>query len=113
MSKLKLQISEVGEKDSMASFAEVLLPVAVPNSFTYRITREMEGRINAGQRVVVQFGKNKIFTALVISIHKNPPKDYQAKYILDILDESPIINEKQFTFWKWLSEYYCCTLGEV
>src|SRR5207249_4055058 len=35
------------------------------------------------------------------------------KYIIDVLDSEPIISETQIQFWKWISDYYCCTLGEV
>jgi hypothetical protein len=38
----------------------------------------------------VQFGKHKIYTALVKSIGKNPPAHYQAKYIIDVIDDYPI-----------------------
>jgi primosomal protein N' (replication factor Y) len=41
------------------------------------------------------------------------PERYEAKYILDVVDDSPIVNDKQFELWDWISSYYMCHLGEV
>jgi primosomal protein N' (replication factor Y) len=64
-------------------------------------------------RVAVEFGKSKVYTALVYSIHQNPPIGYEAKDIHQILDDTPIINEFQLKHWEWISSYYMCSLGEV
>lgn len=64
-------------------------------------------------RVAVEFGKSKIYTALVFNIHKNAPVGYEAKQIHQILDEVPIVKETQLQHWKWISEYYMCSLGEI
>jgi len=63
--------------------------------------------------VVVQFGKRKMYTAIIENIHQKAPKGYEAKYILSILDPEPVISLKQLEHWKWISSYYMCTLGEV
>ena len=94
-------------------FADVLLPLPVPGSFTYRVPGEMSGQILAGKRVVVQFGRKKIYTALVLNIHDKPPFGYQPKNILDILDKDPIVNHHQIVFWEWISAYYLAFPGEV
>ncbi len=94
-------------------YADVILPLAVPNLFTYSIPAVLQNQIKAGQRVVVQFGKKKLYTALVREVHKRQPVEYKAKPIESILDAEPIVNEKQFQLWKWISEYYMCTIGEV
>lgn len=59
------------------------------------------------------FGKQKIYTALVHTIHQNAPTIYEAKDIHQILDENPIVTEQQLKFWTWISNYYMCTLGDV
>ena len=64
-------------------------------------------------RVAVEFGKSKVYTALVHSIHKESPVGYEAKDIHQILDEEPLVNEIQLKHWEWISEYYMCSLGEV
>ena len=64
-------------------------------------------------RVAVEFGKSKIYTALVYTIHNSPPLGYVAKEIHQILDETPVVNEIQLQHWEWIANYYMCSLGEV
>ena len=64
-------------------------------------------------RVAVEFGKSKIYTALVFTIHKEAPIGYEAKDIYQILDDKPLVNEIQLEHWKWIATYYMCSLGEV
>lgn len=94
-------------------FIEVILPLAIAKTYTYRVPFEMTDEIAAGKRVVVQFGKSKIYTAIVCRISETPPALYEAKYIIDILDQEPIINEFNLKLWNWMSEYYLCHIGEV
>lgn len=93
-------------------FAEFILPISVPNTFTYRIPRNMEGFVQPGMRAVVPFGK-KLTTGIVAEVHTRPPKGYTAKYIDALLDEYPVVKETQLQFWRWLADYYMCHVGEV
>ncbi len=95
-------------------FIDVILPLALPNTFSYRVPFEWNDAILEGQRVIVQFGKgNKQYSAIVAKVHSTPPEKYQAKYLEAILDENPIIHPIQFKFWEWISEYYMAHIGEV
>ena len=98
----------------ITQFVEIILPLAISQTFTYRVPREMNDTIAIGQRVVVQFGKNKLTTGIIQSIHTQAPKLYEAKYLIEILDiAKPSINAKQFALWNWVSDYYLAKLGEV
>ncbi|NIJ55350.1 replication restart helicase PriA [Dyadobacter arcticus] len=94
-------------------FADLILPVPVPALFTYRVPREMSELIKVGARVIVQFGQKRVITAVVARIHPNPPVKYQAKYILELLDDQPIVTAKQLELFNWVAEYYLCNIGEV
>ncbi|HOT89565.1 MAG TPA: primosomal protein N', partial [Bacteroidales bacterium] len=94
-------------------FADVLLPISLPGYFTYRVPFELNNIIKPGQQVVVQFGKKKIYTALVRKIHTTAPPINDIKYILSILEVEALIYEKQFLLWEWIASYYMCTPGEV
>ena len=94
-------------------FVDAILPLPIPRLFTYRVPKEMESLVATGSRIVVPFGKSKILTAVIHKIHNAPPKVYEAKYIIDLLEETPSINEVQLKFFQWLADYYMCTLGEV
>jgi primosomal protein N' (replication factor Y) (superfamily II helicase) len=94
-------------------FAELILPVPVPKLFTYRIPRSFNDTVKAGQRAIVQFGQRKILTGIIHTLHHTPPKEYEAKSILELLDESEIIYGQQFRLYEWMANYYMCTWGEV
>ena len=94
-------------------FVDVIVPLSVPNLYTYRVPYELNGDIAIGKRAVVQFGRGKLYSALIRNIHENPPKQYEAKYIDSVLDEHPIVNTKQFELWEWMSNYYMCNIGDV
>ena len=81
-------------------FTEVILPLALPRTFTYQVTEEEFHFLQPGMRVVVPFGKSKMYTALVMDLHQNPPQLYEAKEIHQILDEQPIVNAFQLKHWQ-------------
>ena len=95
----------------MPKFAETLLPLAIPGTYTYRIPEGMQ--LSIGMRVLVPFGRKKIFTAIVESLHDREPKGYDVKEILGTLDERPILRHPQLDFWQWIADYYLCSMGEV
>lgn len=95
-------------------FAEIILPLALPNTFTYRLPRNMEAFAEPGMRVVVPFGKKtKLLTGIVYEIHERAPRERSVKYIDALLDNFPVVTERQLRFWDWLAAYYMCTRGEV
>jgi primosomal protein N' (replication factor Y) len=104
---------EILDTNEDTLFAELLLPVPVPKFFTYRVPRIYKEKIEVGQRAIVQFGDRKILTGLIATIHDKPPLDYEAKYILEILDDYPVVTTVQFKLFHWIADYYMCSLGEV
>jgi primosomal protein N' (replication factor Y) len=94
-------------------FVEVILPLAIAKNYTYRVPYDMNADAVIGKRVVVQFGKSKLYTAIIASISKLAPEKYEAKYIIDILDNEPVVTPAQLSFWKWIADYYLCNVGEV
>ncbi|MEL1254704.1 primosomal protein N' [Flavobacterium sp. DGU38] len=94
-------------------FIEVILPLSLAKTFTYRISEAEYHFIKKGMRVAVPFGKSKIYTALVLDVHQNAPTLYEAKEIHQILDEKPIATEIQIKHWLWIADYYMCGIGDV
>ena len=97
----------------MNYFIEVIVPLSLPKTFTYKVSESEFSFIKKGMRIAVPFGKNKIYTALVIDLHREEPTLYEAKEIHQILDEKPIVNEFQINHWFWIASYYMCTIGDV
>jgi primosomal protein N' (replication factor Y) (superfamily II helicase) len=94
-------------------FAEVILPLALPRTLTYRVPFEWNTRVTPGIRVIVPLGKSRLYTGIIRSIGQTAPRGYEAKYVEGLLDDAPVVTESQVHFWEWIAEYYCCTIGEV
>ena len=97
----------------MTLFADVILPLALADSYTYQIPKDLERSIQPGHRVIVPFGKNKFYTAIVLRIHQNRPKHISLKEIHSQLDSYPIVNQHQLKLWQWISFYYIAPMGDV
>ena len=94
-------------------YAQIILPLNLKGSFTYKVPDELLNEIQLGMRVLVQFGGKKIYTGIVWDLHQNEPETFVPKDIINILDQKPILPIQQIEFWNWLSDYYLCNLGEI
>ena len=97
----------------MNYFVDVVLPIPVNQLFTYEINKAEFSFIKKGMRVAVPFGKKKIYTSIVYSIHTDLPTGYDIKPIFQIIDDKPLVNDIQLKFWNWISKYYMCSIGDV
>ena len=97
----------------MQYFIDVILPIPIQKTFTYTVTEDEAKFLQKGMRVAVSFGKTKMYTGLVFNIHQTAPTLYEAKDIYQILDEEPLVNERQLEHWQWISSYYMCSIGDV
>jgi len=94
-------------------YIEVLLPIPFGSLFTYKVPDELISEVLPGKRVIVPFGRQKVYSALIKNIlheHANPDS---LKEIQSVLDDAPLVNDFQFKLWEWMSEYYMCSQGEV
>lgn len=94
-------------------FVDVILPLPLEARFTYRVPQTLNGKISFGMRVIVPFGNNKLYAAVVERVHEEAPKQFSTKYVLDVIDERSVVSEAQYRLWQWISTYYMCTIGEV
>ncbi|MBR0073592.1 MAG: primosomal protein N' [Bacteroidales bacterium] len=94
-------------------YVDVVLPLHLPQYYTYRVPLEYNADITVGQRVVVQFGGNKVYSAVVRKVHQQAPNYANVKYIMAILDPQPVVTELQLEFWEWMAQYYMCCVGDV
>lgn len=108
-----LDFSDSVHVEKKTIFAEVILPLPIAKNYTYRVPFDRVKEVSVGKRVVVQFGKSKIYTGIILSLGEKAPEKYEAKYLMDVLDDEPLIIPQQLTFWQWISSYYLCNLGEV
>ena len=92
-------------------YIDVIVPLSVNGIYQYSV--DIDQNIKVGQRVIVQFGIKKQYTALVVSISNKKNNDFKIKKIISVLDNEPIVNQKQIKFWKWMSKYYMANIGDV
>ena len=94
-------------------YVDVILPLALPQTYTYRVSIEHKDYVKIGSRVIVPFQGNRLYTGIISNIHHKAPENYQAKYLLNVLDDEAVVSAKNIELWKWIAKYYNCTLGEV
>ena len=97
-------------KKELIKYVDVIIPLALPKLLCYQL--KVGSKLNIGQRVLVNIGKKKQYSAIVFRVHQQKPS-YKTKEVLEILDNEPIVNIKQLELWTWISRYYMSTLGEV
>lgn len=93
-------------------YADVILPLAVPGTFTYSIPEELN--VLPGMRVAVPFGRGrKLYGGIVRRLHGDDPLHRKPRPILSVLDQRPIVQAEQLELWDRMAAHYLCTLGEV
>lgn len=98
----------------MPHYVDVILPLPLTGSFTYRLPSSCETDVQTGSRVVVQFGVKRYYTAIVLRCHNEAPQgDYEVKEVSEVLDATPIVLPTQLKLWQWIADYYMCPIGEV
>ena len=96
--------------DSHQKYADVILPLALPEVYSYSIPPELASQITIGIRVEVPL-KNKMYSGIVYKIRSESA--IKTKPIRSVIDDFPIVTELQLTFWEWMADYYCASLGEI
>jgi len=94
-------------------FADVLVPVALPVTYTWIVPADLQSTVQVGSRVEVSLGKKKRYTGLVVQLHNTANTSHRLKSILQVLDNKPLVSVQQIQLWQWLANYYLCTEGEV
>lgn len=94
-------------------YVDVVVPLPVTGTFTYAVPTAWDDKVRIGMRVVVPFGNKKLYTGIITVIHSQQPSLYEAKEVLELLDDYPVLRRPQYKFWEWISNYYMCHIGEV
>src|ERR1700744_5982234 len=94
-------------------YADIILPLNLPQMLTYGVPQEMQELLQVGMRVEVSLGRNKQYSGIVARLHNDKPEAYVVKPIRNIIDEEPVVNARQLQFWQWVGQYYMAAPGEV
>ena len=93
-------------------YVEVILPLPLEGTFTYSVPDTLAPQVRMGVRVVVPLGRSKTYTAMAVGTHNDKP-EFDTRDILQVVDDSPVLPERQLRLWQWISTYYMCALGDV
>ncbi|MFQ5863901.1 MAG: primosomal protein N' [bacterium] len=92
-------------------FAEIVFPLPVNQTFTYRIPSDLRSVAKIGCCAVAPFGARRL-SGFIIEF-KSESNLEELKDIDDILDLQPLISGEIIQLAKWISEYYLCSFGEA
>jgi primosomal protein N' (replication factor Y) len=93
-------------------YVDVILPLPLEGLFTYSVPTDMDSKVVPGVRVLVPLGRSKTYTALAVKRHDDKP-DFKVRDIREVLDERPVLLERQYRLWQWIASYYMSPLGEI
>jgi len=93
-------------------YAEVIIPLALPQNYTWCIPAEFQHAAKPGVRVEVQL-RNKRYSGIIKNIKTQQPDGFEPRPLLNVLDDEPILFRHQLEFWQWIADYYMCSEGEV
>lgn len=95
-------------------YIDVIVPLPLGATFTYSVPDEWADAVRIGMRVVVPFGKKKMYTAIVSVVHTFKPQTiYEVKDVICLLDAHPVLRYPQLKFWDWIGSYYQAYPGDV
>jgi len=98
----------------MNKYADIILPLPFGDVFAYSIPPQYQSSVEPGMRVVVHFGARKIYSGLICQLYEVIPEaKFDIKDIDAVLDEAPVVSLSQIKLWKWMADYYCCSIGDV
>lgn len=92
-------------------FAEIAVdsPIGHGRTFSYEIPDHM--MLQIGHMVLIPFG-TQILQGIVFSLENSPSVD-KTKFIIEITDPEPLLDQDRLNLVKWISGYYLCTLFEA
>ena len=92
---------------------EVLVTLAVPGQYHYRVPARLAARARVGARVLVRFG-NKPVTGVIVRAGTPPPAALKKLIDLsDVLDVEPALSVELIELCQWIASYYEAPPGEV
>lgn len=97
-------------------YVDVILPLPLEGTFTYAIADELAAQVAMGVRVLVPLGKSKTYTALCVGpAHESAGSlaQQQVKFVISVLDHTPVLLPHQMRLWQWMADYYMAPLGDI
>src|SRR5262245_37746367 len=97
---------------SYAPFADVALPVPLPDPLVYEIPAPLKGAVAVGSRVRVGVGARRL-VGVVVELHARRPEGVNLRPVEEVLDREPAVPPSLLELARFVSSYYMAPLGEV
>ncbi|MCX8103078.1 MAG: primosomal protein N' [Candidatus Bipolaricaulota bacterium] len=95
------------------SIAEVAIPLAVEQTFDYKVPEGMREQVRVGQRVLVPFRERERVEAFVIALKERSPFESRLREIAALISDKPELSASDLALARWIAEYYLAPLGIV
>jgi primosomal protein N' (replication factor Y) len=95
-----------------ALFAEIALPVPLPDPLTYEVPPNLAPLARPGVRARVRMGKRRL-TGIVVKVHEDRPEGITLRPVEEILDVEPPLPADLMELARFTADYYLAPLGEV
>ncbi len=96
-----------------ARVVSVALLRPVDKVYSYYVPESLADRIQPGMRISVPFGRSDTpAPAFCLSISIEPWES-TLKPVLKLIDDKPLLNEKQLELGRWIARYYAAHLGRT
>lgn len=93
-------------------YADVALPIAL-EPFTFEVPPALAQQIECGCIVAVTLGARRRTGGVVVALHDRRPDYRSIKPVEELLFDRPLVTPQSLRLWRWMADYYMCTLGEV
>jgi len=91
-------------------FARIAFDLPVPTEFTYSVPDDLLAELRLGQRVKVPF-RSMTRVGYVVGLDETTEIE-KTRDISSVIDPKPIVPPDLLELARWISSYYCCSLGE-
>ncbi|MCC7144149.1 MAG: primosomal protein N' [Candidatus Eisenbacteria bacterium] len=95
-----------------ASYAEIALPTALRQVFTYAVPEEFRAEIQIGQRVMVRFGAQTL-AGYVVGFTAKRPEVARVRSIERIHPPEVLFPPEILDLTRWVADYYIASWGQV
>ena len=97
--------------DATRLFADIALPVAVREVFTYELPESLQSGAKPGMRAWVPL-RGRMNIGMIVRIHSEVP-EFNTKPVRRLLDETPVLSEDMLELTRWMHRFYVAGWGEV
>ncbi len=96
----------------MEIFADVALPIPLPDPLTYSVPPAWASQAVLGVRTRVLMGRRRM-TGVIVAVHDRRPEGMTIRPIVEILDREPVLTADLLALARFIADYYMAPLGEV